>query len=189
MVDKALPLLAARLRESADKVRDSVLDFFQGRLQHLLVSQEGFGPDLVEASLSTGIDDIVEAVSRTKALAAFRSRPDFDELATTIKRVANIIKDPEISPVDDALLTTAAEQALYMALRDVEGIVKECLARSDYEAALESMAGLKGFVDSFFDSVLVMDKDENLRRNRLGLLTRIRDLFGQVADFRKIQTN
>mgnify|MGYP000849585869 FL=1 len=55
-------------------------------------------------------------------------------------------------------------------------------------AALESMSRLKGFIDAFFDSVLVMDKDEAVRRNRLALLTRIRNLFSGVADFRKIQT-
>jgi glycyl-tRNA synthetase beta chain len=50
------------------------------------------------------------------------------------------------------------------------------------------MARLKGFIDAFFDSVLVMDRDEAVRRNRLALLTRIHDLFTRVADFRKIQT-
>ncbi len=62
------------------------------------------------------------------------------------------------------------------------------LARSDFAGALESMARLKPMIDSFFDSVLVMDKDDSVRRNRLALLTRTRDLFARVADFRKIQT-
>jgi glycyl-tRNA synthetase beta chain len=75
-----------------------------------------------------------------------------------------------------------------MNLSDTEGVVSQCLANGDYDGALEAMARLKGFIDSFFDSVLVMDKDDAVRRNRLALLTRIQDLFTKVADFKKIQT-
>lgn len=189
LIDQALPLLSSRLTTSGELVKDAVMDFFRGRLQHQLVGQEGYSPDIVDASLAVGIDDLVDAVTRTRTLSSFRARPDFEGLATTIKRVANIIKEPEAAPVDEALLGTSAEQALFMVLRDTEGVVDGCLAHADYDAALEAMSRLKGFVDSFFDSVLVMDKDEALRRNRLALLTRIRDLFAKIADFRKIQTS
>lgn len=188
LIDCALPLLAAKLTVAAETVRQDVLEFFRGRLLHYLVSQEGYGPDLVEAALAVGIDDPVDAVARTRALVAFKTRPDFESLAAAFKRVANIIKEPETLPVDAALLQTAPEQALFGALNDTEGIVKDALAGSDYDAALEAMSRLRGFVDAFFDSVLVMDRDERVRRNRLALLTRIRDLFSGVADFRKIQT-
>jgi glycyl-tRNA synthetase beta chain len=188
LIDQALPLLASKLTEPANNVKASVLEFFQGRLLHFLVSQEGYPADVVEASLAVGIDDLVEAASRTKALAAFRSRPDFDSLAAAFKRVVNIIKEPETAPVDPALFQNAAEQALSTALLDTEDVAEVSLGASDYKAALEAMAQLKGFIDAFFDSVLVMDKDEAVRRNRLALLTRISNLFGRVADFRKMQT-
>jgi len=188
LVDKALPLLADKLTVPPETARKDVLEFFRGRLLHYLVSQEGYAADLVEATLAVGIDDPVDAVARTKALVAFKARPDFESLAAAFKRVANIIKEPETLPVEPELLQTAPEQALFGALSDTEGIVNEALARSDYDAALEAMSRLRGFVDAFFDSVLVMDKDERVRRNRLALLTRIRDLFSGVADFRKIQT-
>ncbi len=70
-----------------------------------------------------------------------------------------------------------------------EAAVSSRLTQSDFAGALESMAQLKPQIDSFFDSVLVMDKDDSVRRNRLALLTRIRGLFARVADFRKIQTS
>ncbi|MDY0041470.1 MAG: glycine--tRNA ligase subunit beta, partial [Desulforhabdus sp.] len=188
MIDQALPLLNKKLTAPPEKVKEAVLEFFQGRLLHYLVSQEGYSADVVEASLAVGIDDLVDAVARTKALAAFKSRPDFESLAAAFKRVVNIIKEPELAPVDPSLLQNAEEQALFSSLRDTEGVVAGCLAGADYAAALESMSRLKGFIDAFFDSVLVMDKDEAVRRNRLALLTRIRNLFSGVADFRKIQT-
>lgn len=190
LIDQALPLLAAKMTEPRETVKQGVLDFFQGRLHHLLASQDGygFGADVVDASLAVGIDDLVEAVARTKALAKFKARPDFDSLASAVKRVVNITKESEPTPVNPDLLQSSAEQALFLTLRDTEGVVAGCLAGSDYDEALEAMSKLKGFIDAFFDSVLVMDKDEDIKRNRLALLTRIRSLFAGVADFRKIQT-
>ncbi len=63
------------------------------------------------------------------------------------------------------------------------------LAGADYPGALEAMAQMKPMIDSFFDSVLVMDPDELVKRNRLALLTRTRAFFDRMADFRKIQTS
>lgn len=187
-IEQALPLIGSKLTEPRDAVKQGVLEFFRGRLSHLLAGQDGYPMDVVEAALAVGIDDLVDAVARTKALAAFRSRPDFEGLAAAVKRVVNIIKEPETAPVDPELLGNAAEQGLFSVLRDTEGVVNGCLEDSEYDGALESMAQLKPFIDGFFDSVLVMDKDEAVRRNRLALLTRIHGLFSRVADFRKIQT-
>ena len=188
LIDQSVPLLAAKMTEPREAVEQGVLEFFHGRLLHWLVSQGGYTPDVVDAALAAGIDDLVDAVARTRALANFKSRPDFDSLATAFKRVVNIIKEPETTPVDPSLFQGAAEQTLLAALKDTEGIVSECIGGSDYDGALESMSKLKEPIDAFFDTVLVMDKDESVRRNRLALLTRIRDLFARVADFRKIQT-
>ncbi|NTW35797.1 MAG: glycine--tRNA ligase subunit beta, partial [Syntrophobacteraceae bacterium] len=188
LIDQALSQLAAQMTEPRRAVKEGVLEFFRGRLHHFLVSQTDYTPDLVDASLAVGIDDLVDAVNRTKALAAFKNRPDFESLASAFKRVANIIKEPETGPVNPELLQGAAEQALFGALRDTEGVAKGCVAQSDHAGALEAMAQLKGFIDAFFDSVLVMDKDESIRKNRLALLTRIHEMFSAIADFRKIQT-
>ena len=188
LIDKAFRLVESKAVEPLETVKQNVLDFFLGRLHHYLVSQFGYSPDVVEAALAVGIDDIVDAAARVKALAAFKTHPDFDGLAAGFKRVVNILKEPETTPVDAALLTVPAEQALLAALDASEGIVSDRLGRSEYDAAFETMARLKAPIDAFFDSVLVMDKDEAVKRNRLALLTRIRNLFARAADFRKIQT-
>jgi glycyl-tRNA synthetase beta chain len=188
LINQALLHLASRTTEPHETVKQGVLEFFLGRLTHMLVSQEGYTQDLVEAALAAGIDDLVEAVARAKALTAFRSRPDFESVAGAIKRVSNIIKKPEQAAVIPDLLQNLAEQSLYTALSEAERVVGGCLARSEFKAALEATSQLRGFIDAFFDSVLVMDSDEAIRRNRLALLTRIHELFGRIADFRKIQT-
>ncbi len=188
IIDRALVLLSKKLTQPAENVKQDILAFFQGRLQNYLASGEGFSPDVIDAALSAGIDDLLDAVARTKALARFTARPDFSAMATAFKRVANIIKKPETALVDASLFTSPAEQLLLDGLVEAESAASACLARSDFAAALESTAQLKPLIDSFFDSVLVMDKDDSVRRNRIALLTRIRGLFSRVADFSKIQT-
>jgi glycyl-tRNA synthetase beta chain len=187
-IDQALQALAGKMTEPRDTVKLGVLDFFRNRLHYQMVNQDGFSSDVVEAALDVGIDDLVEAVKRTKAVALFQARPDFDSLAAAFKRVVNIIKEEEPRALDPALLKTEAERNLYEYLELTEKEVARQSEMSDYDAALSAMAGLKSAIDAFFDSVLVMDPDEEVRHNRLALLTRTRNVFAQVADFRKIQT-
>ncbi len=188
LIDRAIPLLGGKMTEPRQAVRDGVLEFFKGRLQHHLVSQDGFPADIVEAVLATGFDDMVDVVARARALAAFRRRPDFESLAVAFKRVANIVKEPEAAPVTADLFREEAERTLHDRFLTAEDAVRSSLAAANYDAALEAMAQLRESIDRFFDAVLVMDKDENIRRNRLALLSRISELFSHVADFRKVQT-
>jgi glycyl-tRNA synthetase beta chain len=188
MIDQALQLLAGKMTEPRDTVKLGVLEFFRNRLHYQLVNQDGFSGDVVEAALDVGIDDLVEAVKRAKAVAHFQARPDFDSLAAAVKRVANIIKEEETVALDSGLLKTDAERSLYERLQQTEHEVTGHIQGSNYDGALSAMASLKPAIDTFFDSVLVMDPDEKVRRNRLALLTRTRDVFARVADFRKIQT-
>jgi len=187
-IDQALQQLAGKMTEPAETVKAGVLEFFRNRLLHQLQNQEGFSGDVIEAALDVGIDNLVEAVKRTKAVALFKARPDFESLAAAFKRVVNIIKEETLATLDSARFTAEAETALYQNLQQTEQSVAAHLAQSDYDAALSAMAGLKAPIDAFFESVLVMDPDDSIRNNRLALLTRIRDLFAGVADFRKIQT-
>jgi len=187
LIEQALQQLGSKLTEPRNTVKQGVLDFFFGRLSHMLVNQEGYTPDVVEAALAVGIDDLIGAVARVKALAAFKARPDFESVAGAFKRVANIIKEPEKTAVNAELFQAAAEQSLLAALASAEQVVTGHLAQADYGRAFEAVSELRGVIDAFFDSVLVMDQDEAVRRNRLALLTRVHQLFSQLADFRKIQ--
>jgi glycyl-tRNA synthetase beta chain len=188
IVDQAIPLLKPWITEPVEVMKTNVLEFFRGRLHHYLVSHEACPPDVVEAALTVDMDDMLTAAERARSLSLFRARPDFEPLAVAFKRVVNIIKEPERTAVQPSLLKNDAEMSLHQQLSKTEENVRERLLTSNYRDALEAMAELKGPIDAFFDSVLVMDPDADIRRNRLALLTRIRDLFGQVADFRKIHT-
>ncbi|HTP30225.1 MAG TPA: glycine--tRNA ligase subunit beta [Anaeromyxobacteraceae bacterium] len=187
-VDAALASLASKIGNEPASVRAQVLDYLRGRLKALWGDE--FDGDLVEAVLSAGFDDVVDARRRLEALAAVKRRPDFLPLAMAFKRVANIQEKAQgagSAPLDAALLREEAERHLATEGERVEGEVASLRARRDYRAVLKAVAELKPAVDRFFEEVLVMADDPVLRANRLALVKRIADLFADVADFRKIQ--
>ncbi len=115
-----------------------------------------------------------------------KGRADFEPLAVAFKRVGNIIKGGLDQSVDTALFAADCEKALFADLQQVKGKVADLVVRRDYLTALEAIASLRAPVDAFFDGVMVMDKDESIKNNRLALLTSIAGLFSGIADFSRI---
>jgi glycyl-tRNA synthetase beta chain len=185
--DARLQLAGLDLQREVDT---QVLDFVRGRLKAQW--SEEFPPDLVEAVLSAGFDDVVDARKRLEALAEVKTRPDFAPLAVAFKRVANIQEKAGGSgtaPVDPALLRDEAERQLLSALERVEGESAALRERRNYPAVLRNVATLEPAVARFFEDVLVMAEEPALRANRLGLMRRVAALFADLADFRKIQAD
>jgi glycyl-tRNA synthetase beta chain len=164
-----------------------VLDFFQTRLQHLLLG-EGHDNETVAAVLASGGYDVVEAVDKVKALEDIRQSPDFPALAVAFKRVINISQGTEPGKVEPSLFEHPEEKLLLDAAEKMEKEVDQALKDRDYPEACRALANLKGPVDAFFDQVLVMAEDPKRKENRLKLLARISQTFLKMADFSKITT-
>jgi glycyl-tRNA synthetase beta chain len=165
-----------------------VLEFVRGRLKAQW--GEEFPPDVVDAVLAAGFDDVVDARQRLEALAEVKARPDFVPLAVAFKRVANIQEKaggPGAARVDPALLRDEAERQLLAELERVEAESSSLREHRNYPAVLRNVATLEPAVARFFDDVLVMAEEPALRANRLGLMRRVASLFSDLADFRKIQ--
>jgi len=183
-INKALDLLQSKLTREREKVFADILEFFRGRFVNLLGGE--LPADAIDAAVSAGFDDLVDVKARVVALAEFKHRPDFEPLAVAFKRVCNIVKEPVTAPVDEALFQDKAEGELYGAYLAVHDAVAANAEHGDYLEALSGIAALKGGVDAFFDSVMVMAEDARLRANRLALLSAIARLFGNIADFTRI---
>lgn len=184
LVDASLDRLEGKLLTPREDVRRNVLEFFRGRLVNLL--DDLYPPDVVDAVVSAGFDQIPRVLSRIRAIELFRSRPDITELMTPFKRVVNIVKEGVDTPVDPARFVEVVEGELYTTLSGVEERVAEALHAGDYLPALETIASLRGVIDRFFEGVMVMADDPAIRTNRLALLTRVAALFRGIADFSKL---
>ncbi len=183
----SLELQKSVISRSPEETALEILDFFQTRLQHLLLG-EGYDHETVAAVLASGGRDVVEAADKVRALEEIRRSPDFPALAVAFKRVINISLGAKAGEVNELLFEYPEEKVLFEAAVVMDGEVETALARRDYPEACRALAKLKGPVDAFFDKVLVMAEDPRLKENRLTLLARISQTFLKMADFSKITT-
>jgi glycyl-tRNA synthetase beta chain len=184
----ALDLLKGKISRTAEETALEVLDFFQTRLQHLLLA-EGFDHETITAVLAAGCRDVVDAADKVATLAAVRQSPEFPALAMAFKRVINIAQGAEPGEVAPLLFEHPEENTLFESTELMELDVTRAMVSRDYPTVCRALAGLRGPVDAFFEQVLVMAEDERVRRNRLALLVRISRTFLLMADFSKITTS
>jgi glycyl-tRNA synthetase beta chain len=162
--------------------------FLEGRMTSILV-EEGFAKDTVAAVLGVSTESVPAVWSRVRALQQLKSKPDFEPIAVSFKRVVNIIRRAEdftAGTLDERLLSHPSEVALLAAFRAVYSQVQEDLRQGLHDQALARVATLRASVDAFFDDVMVMAEDLNVRRNRLSLLAQVAGLFELFADFSKL---
>ena len=112
--------------------------------------------------------------------------PEAVTLAAANKRVSNLLsKQKEVTEGSECsikLLTEAAEQSLHKEIQSKMLEVAPLFEQGDYTKGLQSLSTLKNSVDDFFDNVLVMHQDDQVRQNRLALLKQLRNLFLRTAD-------
>jgi glycyl-tRNA synthetase beta chain len=185
LVDESLALLEAKLTRPRDAVQADVVEFVRLRLANMLTSR-GYATDVVDAVLAARFDQPGDAVARVEALATLKGAADFEPLAVAFKRVGNIIKGGVDRAVQADLFEADCERKLASAVESTRQTVADQVARGDYAAALQTIAGLREPVDAFFDGVMVMADDERIKTNRLALLTQVAALFADIADFTRI---
>lgn len=160
-----------------------VEDFIRGRLRAYLLAQ-GLPADAVEAVGAMPIEDMVDIKRRARAIADKLDSKDMADLLIAFTRCNNLAKPRLGTHVDISILQEAAEKELYESAVGVDKDLNN--ADANYTLAIDMLARLKGPVDSFFDNVLVMAKDEAVRNNRIRLLNYCLEEFLRVADFSKI---
>jgi glycyl-tRNA synthetase beta chain len=128
-------------------------------------------------------------MQRIAAVKAFRQLPEADSLAAANKRIRNILKKSDSAPAATVgKLVEASEIALLAAAEQSAQDIQPLLAQHDYQATLNRLASLREVVDAFFDNVMVMTDDAELRASRLALLNLLSEQFLTCADLAKLQS-
>ncbi|RUM56491.1 MAG: glycine--tRNA ligase subunit beta [Nautilia sp.] len=173
------------LKELIDKIKGNykefdtqlVIDFILDRLYQIY---KDVNPSVIKAVLASGDTNIVEIDKKIKALNEIVNSDDFDEVFTTFKRVANIVKDYEVGAIDEKLLNEEAEKKLFEAYKEKSSI------NGDYLEKMDALFSLKPEIDNFFDNVMVNVDDEKLKTNRKNLIGNIYKSFSNIADIKEI---
>ncbi|HXQ25560.1 MAG TPA: glycine--tRNA ligase subunit beta [Candidatus Acidoferrales bacterium] len=182
---------APRIEESAE-VENHVIEFLLERARYILRERRGFAYDEINAAFAAGADDLGDAVERVAAVKAIRHTKNFAPLAASFKRIRNILEksagkgDKGQGAVRQDLLREAAELQLHTAAQRIGEEATRLKKEKKYRKALEKISELRPTVDFFFDKVLVMAEDEEVRRNRIALLAGLLKEFSTVADFSEL---
>ena len=175
-----------RNRLSLEETKAYVADFVAVRFKFAMLD-DGHNQDFIEAVLPFVTQDIFDGYRRLRALELQKSLEDFSRLMVGFKRVFNITK--QLSgpmEVEPSLFVLPEEKNLFALYQASIEPFTALAAERRYDEALAILVGFKETVDSFFDKVFVMDKDESVKNNRLALLKIVKDMFLTFGDFSKI---
>jgi glycyl-tRNA synthetase beta chain len=175
--------LAPQIEVEAKLLLD-VRDFVIERLRHYY-RERAYGAELINAVLASDWDTLPDLDSRISALDGFMGLEAAASLAAANKRIGNILRKSEETiskEIDEERLEIKEERCLFDEVKRLSEEVTPLLDRGDYATALSRLATLKEPVDRFFDTVMVMDENAELRANRLALLDRLKSLFDRIAD-------
>ncbi len=169
LIKSALELLPVQA-----ECQNDIEEFFVQRLIILLGDE--YKKDVLESCLNNNpLSNLSDYMVRVNVI----SQLDNPMIVENANRVIRILKDTSFDSVDEALFADDAEKKLY------EGM-KEIKFSNDYSDYLKQLIGLNALIDNFFEKVLVMDKDEKIKNNRIGLLTELKKDYEKIADFSKL---
>lgn len=185
LVAKAMELLKIADAGQQAKLQNDVADFMKLRLKNVL-ADAGIRYDVVDAVFVT-VDDIYGVFLRAQAVNE-AVKQDMEKTIQAFVRTGNIARKAEDvqAAVEEGLLAEQVEKDLCKAYEASSDKAEKEIAAQDYAGAIATLSQLAAPIDAFFDGVMVMDKDEKIKNNRLGLLKLVDNLVCQVADFSKI---
>ena len=168
-----------------ETVANEMMEFFNERIKNLF-RELGIRYDVIDAVLSANIDNVNDMYIRAEELNNWLQKDELVEMLTAFNRVSTLAQKANSSEVKEELLVEDAEKVLYNEFKNVKESVKSLLSEKKYSESLDAFASLRPSIDNMFNSVMVMDKDETIKNNRLGLLKQIYDTMLSICDLSKI---
>ena len=181
IINKGVEFFGDKLKSK--ETATNVSDYIFARLKAYYQDQ-GIGAEIFQAVLSTSPVSLLDFDKRVKAVVNFKQLKEAEDLAAAYKRVNNIqSKSGRVTDaINDALLSDEAEKQLVQHIRAIEPAINELYNEGHYDKAMTKLAELRDDVDNFFEKVMVNDKDEAVKNNRLAILNQLSLLFSKTAD-------
>lgn len=177
------------LGNTETSLTDNVLRFFDQRFEPLLSAQT-YEVDVINSVIHFAPHlPLWEIKERMNALRRFSSERGYSDFLLAVKRIGNIIPDVKVPAPKQKLLSEEQEKILFHNIVNTEPDINALLKDRKYYDSIKILSSLTESINNFFDKVLVMDKREDIRANRLALLGKIWKMASQIADFSKLKEN
>lgn len=168
-----------------EKVVEEIVDFFNERTKYIFKDM-GIRYDVVDAILASDEKNIYDLYERAESINKWIDRESLTDMLVAFNRVATLAEKAETKNIDENLFSEQAERDLYENFQIVDKNINQYMQAKEYTKSLDEFASLKPYIDTFFDSVMVMDEDMLVRNNRLALLNKIYESMLQICDLSKI---
>lgn len=175
----------SNLEFNKEEVASQIVEFFVERVKNLF-KDLGIRYDVIDAVLNNNLNDISDIHTRALELNRWLQKDELVEMLTAFNRVSTLAQKATTDIVKEELLKEDAEIKLYNGFKEIKLNVESLLVDKKYNEALDAFATLRPLVDNLFDNVMVMDKDESVKENRLGLLKQIYSTMLTICDLSKI---
>ena len=185
LIQQAIEHYPAEIAGDKEALCKRVYDFFEQRIRNVL-NDRGFRYDVIEAVVSCGYDNLTETLLRAEAMNKMQATDTFAKVLTAFTRANNLAKKATGNQVSDAYLVEDVEKRLWADVQAAETSIAAMVQSRQYTEALTVISTLEESISAFFDNVMVMDEDENVKNNRLALLVRVSGLGSRIADLTKI---
>lgn len=180
IIEYSLSLLSKEFNiELEETIMDELKEFFIQRL--LFMYEKEFSYNVINSiSNYNPLSDLGKFIQRAKVIQKYTNDSDFEKIKENATRVVRILKDSKENNINPALFNTSEEKELYNA------IVNHSEDGANLDKYIKSLNSLILPISNFFDKVLVMDKDEKIKNNRIALLNKLADKFRVICDFEKL---
>ncbi|MFW6149260.1 MAG: glycine--tRNA ligase subunit beta [Atribacterota bacterium] len=169
----------------SETLKSEIFDFVLQRFRHLLL-EKGYRYDVIDAVLVKKPKNIIDALLRIKVIQEIYNLPKFNKIITAATRTFNLSKNAIGLSVDPSYFREKEEKNLYEQYLETKKKIENAILRQQYGMVFDYLEIMTEPVDIFFDHVLVMEKDELIRKNRLALLKAIANLYHKIADLSRI---
>lgn len=173
------------LKIDREKISLDVLEFLKQRTINVF-SDMKYKKDIILAVLDKDADNITNALEIIKVITEELSKEKMLELLQAVKRVSNIVKANKDVTIKDKLFKDDIEKLLYTDSKKIGEEIGKIILEKEYSDYFEKLFSLVPIINKYFDTVIVMDEDKNVRENRVNQLTYIMDLFNRIAYLNKL---
>lgn len=185
LIAQAIDHYPAEITGDAAVLMENVYQFFEQRIRNVL-NEQGYRYDVIEAVVACGYDNLTETLLRAKAMDQLRTTDTFAKVLTAFTRANNLSKHAVNDQIEAQYLIEACEKRLWSDVQFAEQAVHDLATQRKYAEALTVVSTLEEAISAFFDGVMVMDENEQIKNNRLALLVRVGRLSQNIADLTKI---
>ncbi|HAX17529.1 MAG TPA: glycine--tRNA ligase subunit beta [Actinobacteria bacterium] len=170
------------IKQDSERKSEEIFSFIAARLK-FLYEKEQKRSDIIDAIIGSGCRSVKEITKRYDAIEKIILEGLFEDIVTPMIRCKNITKNKQFYDIKEELLAEKSEKSLYEEFIEKRDKIKNNNLSGRYEESVREIIRFRKTIDRFFDEVLVMDKDESVRNNRISLVGKILELYLDIADF------